>query len=252
MPFERCPRPNDPRERLYWMGPEALADAGAPGHQLGSGIRGKTAIDVAREMPRRLRLAGRRGGARGRPSSRRSRRRAGQARPARRRVRADPAPPGAHPGRARHAVGSSRSLRGVRAAHGGSQARGVPDRAARRAERSPARPRGSRRGPYRRASCTRGHVFKPAILEVGRVGDPAPQPSERDPTPGREDVRLTRQLVECARLLDLRIHDHLVIGRGRFVSLAEKASSSSWPASRSPFAAGSGGARAATSLRSDE
>ena len=43
-----------------------------------------------------------------------------------------------------------------------------------------------------------------------------------DPTPSREDVRLTRQLVECARLLDLRIHDHLVIGRGRFVSLAEK------------------------------
>jgi DNA repair protein RadC len=43
-----------------------------------------------------------------------------------------------------------------------------------------------------------------------------------DPTPSREDVRLTRQLVECARLLDLRIHDHVVIGRGRFVSLAEK------------------------------
>ena len=38
----------------------------------------------------------------------------------------------------------------------------------------------------------------------------------------RLDVRLTRQLAECARLLDLRVHDHLVIGRGRFVSLAEQ------------------------------
>jgi len=27
--------------------------------------------------------------------------------------------------------------------------------------------------------------------------------------------------VECARLLDLSIHDHVVIGHGRFVSLAE-------------------------------
>jgi len=38
----------------------------------------------------------------------------------------------------------------------------------------------------------------------------------------REDIRLTRQLVECARLLELSVHDHVVIGRGRFVSLAER------------------------------
>ena len=43
-----------------------------------------------------------------------------------------------------------------------------------------------------------------------------------DPTPSREDIRLTRQLVECARLLDLRVHDHVVVGHGRYVSLAER------------------------------
>jgi DNA repair protein RadC len=43
-----------------------------------------------------------------------------------------------------------------------------------------------------------------------------------DPTPSREDLRLTRQLAECARLFDLRIHDHVVIGRGTFVSMAER------------------------------
>jgi DNA repair protein RadC len=44
-----------------------------------------------------------------------------------------------------------------------------------------------------------------------------------DPTPSREDLRLTRQLVEGARLLDLRIHDHIIIGdgTGTFVSLAQ-------------------------------
>jgi DNA repair protein RadC len=36
------------------------------------------------------------------------------------------------------------------------------------------------------------------------------------------DLRLTRQLVECSRLLELHIHDHVVIGHGRFASLAER------------------------------
>jgi DNA repair protein RadC len=35
-----------------------------------------------------------------------------------------------------------------------------------------------------------------------------------DPTPSREDTRLTRQLVESAQLMDLRIHDHVIIGNG--------------------------------------
>jgi DNA repair protein RadC len=45
-----------------------------------------------------------------------------------------------------------------------------------------------------------------------------------DPTPSHEDIRLTRQFVECARVLDLKIHDHLVIGDGsrRSVSFAER------------------------------
>jgi DNA repair protein RadC len=44
----------------------------------------------------------------------------------------------------------------------------------------------------------------------------------RDPTPSKEDVHLTRQLVEGARLLGLRIHDHVIIGRGSHVSLAQR------------------------------
>jgi DNA repair protein RadC len=35
-----------------------------------------------------------------------------------------------------------------------------------------------------------------------------------DPTPSKEDTRLTRQLVDAARLMDLRIHDHVIIGNG--------------------------------------
>ena len=45
-----------------------------------------------------------------------------------------------------------------------------------------------------------------------------------DPTPSREDLRLTRQLADGARLLDLRLHDHLIIGNGteQWVSLAQR------------------------------
>jgi DNA repair protein RadC len=56
-------------------------------------------------------------------------------------------------------------------------------------------------------------VFKPAILESA---------ASVILLHNREDVRLTRQLVECARLLDLGLPDHVIIGHGRFVSLAER------------------------------
>jgi DNA repair protein RadC len=35
-----------------------------------------------------------------------------------------------------------------------------------------------------------------------------------DPEPSREDLRITHQLVDAARLLDLTIHDHVIIGNG--------------------------------------
>jgi DNA repair protein RadC len=65
-------------------------------------------------------------------------------------------------------------------------------------------------------------VFKPAILESAASIILLHNHPSGDPTPSREDLRLTRQLVEAARIMDLRIHDHVVIGRGRWVSLAEK------------------------------
>jgi DNA repair protein RadC len=40
-----------------------------------------------------------------------------------------------------------------------------------------------------------------------------------DPEPSEEDLRLTAEVVAAARLLDLEFLDHLVIGRGRWVSI---------------------------------
>jgi DNA repair protein RadC len=44
-----------------------------------------------------------------------------------------------------------------------------------------------------------------------------------DPSPSPEDVAVTRQMVEAGRLLDIAVHDHLVIGQNRFVSMKERA-----------------------------
>jgi DNA repair protein RadC len=65
-------------------------------------------------------------------------------------------------------------------------------------------------------------VFKPAIVESAAHLILIHNHPSGDPTPSKEDLRLTRQLVECARLLDIRIHDHVIVGRGRFVSLAQR------------------------------
>lgn len=44
------------------------------------------------------------------------------------------------------------------------------------------------------------------------------------PEPSREDVRLTRQLADAGRLLDIRVHDHVIVGNGthEWVSFAER------------------------------
>ena len=42
-----------------------------------------------------------------------------------------------------------------------------------------------------------------------------------DPTPSADDRVVTDQLVSAGRLLDIPVHDHVIIGRGRYVSFAE-------------------------------
>jgi DNA repair protein RadC len=58
-------------------------------------------------------------------------------------------------------------------------------------------------------------VFGPAlrVLGVASVVLIHNHPSG-DTTPSREDLRLTRQLVEAGKLLDICVHDHVIIGNG--------------------------------------
>lgn len=43
-----------------------------------------------------------------------------------------------------------------------------------------------------------------------------------DPTPSPEDIRVTEEAVQAGRLLDIEVLDHIIIGRGRWVSLKER------------------------------
>jgi DNA repair protein RadC len=67
-------------------------------------------------------------------------------------------------------------------------------------------------------------VFGPALREGAAAIILIHNHPSGDPTPSREDVRLTQGLVEGARLLDIKLHDHIVIGNGSgaYVSLAQK------------------------------
>jgi DNA repair protein RadC len=43
-----------------------------------------------------------------------------------------------------------------------------------------------------------------------------------DPSPSAEDIRITSALAEAGQLLDIPLLDHIIIGRGCFISLREK------------------------------
>ncbi len=42
-----------------------------------------------------------------------------------------------------------------------------------------------------------------------------------DPTPSPEDIDFTKKLVEAGNTIGIPVQDHLVIGRGRYVSLRQ-------------------------------
>jgi DNA repair protein RadC len=43
-----------------------------------------------------------------------------------------------------------------------------------------------------------------------------------DPTPSPDDIAITRAILQAGDLLDVKLLDHIIVGRGRFVSLKER------------------------------
>ncbi|MDX1547714.1 MAG: DNA repair protein RadC [Rhodothermales bacterium] len=65
-------------------------------------------------------------------------------------------------------------------------------------------------------------VFRQAILENAAAVICLHNHPSGNPEPSREDVRVTRQLVEAGRLMGVPVHDHLIIAGTGYTSLAER------------------------------
>ncbi len=64
-------------------------------------------------------------------------------------------------------------------------------------------------------------VFREAIAERAASVILVHNHPSGDPMPSQDDRAVTEQLVAAGRLLDIPVHDHVIIGRGRYTSFAE-------------------------------
>jgi DNA repair protein RadC len=64
-------------------------------------------------------------------------------------------------------------------------------------------------------------VFREAIAERAAAIILVHNHPSGDPAPSADDRNVTDQLVAAGRLLDIPVHDHVIIGRGRYMSFAE-------------------------------
>lgn len=78
------------------------------------------------------------------------------------------------------------------------------------------------RGSVNSSQIRTAEVFRDAIRENCPALIVVHNHPSGDPTPSPEDVRVTRDLVAAAKLLDIDLLDHLVIGRNTYVSLRQK------------------------------
>ena len=65
-------------------------------------------------------------------------------------------------------------------------------------------------------------VFRTAILANAAAIIAVHNHPSTNPEPSREDIRITRQLVEAGRLMGVQVLDHLIITDSGYTSLAER------------------------------
>jgi DNA repair protein RadC len=65
-------------------------------------------------------------------------------------------------------------------------------------------------------------VFRQAILENAAAVICLHNHPSGNPEPSREDIRITRQLVDAGRLMGIPLHDHLIIAGRGYTSFAER------------------------------
>ena len=64
-------------------------------------------------------------------------------------------------------------------------------------------------------------VFVPVVREAAAAVIFVHNHPSGDPTPSREDIEITRRLREVGDLMGVRVLDHIVVGKGRYVSFVD-------------------------------
>ena len=78
------------------------------------------------------------------------------------------------------------------------------------------------RGSVNTAQVRAADVFKPAVRNNATALIVVHNHPSGDPTPSPDDVAVTRELISAGELIDVKVLDHIIIGRGRHVSMKER------------------------------
>lgn len=78
------------------------------------------------------------------------------------------------------------------------------------------------RGSLNSSQVRVGELFKTPIRRNAAALIVVHNHPSGDPAPSPDDIAITRAIVQAGKLLDVEVLDHVVIGRGRYVSLKER------------------------------
>ena len=65
-------------------------------------------------------------------------------------------------------------------------------------------------------------AFRAAVMRLGAAIIVAHNHPSGNVEPSREDVSITRQLVETGKIMGIPLHDHVIFADGRYMSFAER------------------------------
>jgi len=65
-------------------------------------------------------------------------------------------------------------------------------------------------------------IFKFALEESAAAIIVVHNHPSGDPTPSNDDIKITKQLVEAGKMMDIPVLDHIIIGDGRYISMREQ------------------------------
>jgi DNA repair protein RadC len=78
------------------------------------------------------------------------------------------------------------------------------------------------RGSVNTAQVRAADVFKDAVRKSATAIIVVHNHPSGDPTPSPDDVAVTRELIRAGETIDVKVLDHIIIGRGRHVSMKDR------------------------------